>query len=433
MSSSPPDSESRDPAPSTSLAWGRQWSRAAPANGDARVLRTSALQAAQTPSATRKIMLGALVVLVLLGVALLFVPWRQSVSGTGEVTAFSPEARPRTVEAQIPARVRAWRVTEGDAVAAGDTIAVLEDMSTAYMDDQFPARVAENRAGVLRDLRLEVEQARQALSQARQKRRSAEARVQNAALGLATARTREARVDSLYQDGVESLRTLETAELALRRARTDSVAAAADLEAARRAVESARLDVQRSESRLAARRAELNRKLENAEERQAASVVRAPIAGTIARINRVGPGQTVKPGSSLALIAPATDDRAAELFVSSIGASLVQPGERVQLQFSGFPALQFSGFPDASVGTFSGTVRFVNPVDDGTGRFRLLVVPDTSDGHPPWPSTNFLRQGASVRGSVLLSNVSLGYEIWRRMNGLPPQVSVQRQGRASAQ
>jgi hypothetical protein len=27
---------------------------------------------------------------------------------------------------------------------------------------------------------------------------------------------------------------------------------------------------------------------------------------------------------------------------------------------------------------------------------------------------------------VLLSNVSLGYEIWRRMNGLPPQVSVQR-------
>ena len=105
----------------------------------------------------------------------------------------------------------------------------------------------------------------------------------------------------------------------------------------------------------------------------------------------------------------------------------------MQLQFSGFPALQFSGFPDASVGTFSGTVRFVNPVDDGTGRFRLLVVPDTSEGRPPWPSTNYLRQGASVRGSVLLSNVSLGYEIWRRMNGLPPQVSVQQQGQASAQ
>jgi multidrug resistance efflux pump len=390
------------------------------------VLRTSALESAKTPSALRSIMLGALAVLVLLGVALLFVPWRQTVSGTGEVTAFSPDARPRAVEAQISARVQAWQVTEGDVVAPGDTIAVLEDMSASYMDDQFPERIAETRAGTLRDLRLGTEQARQSLSQARQTLRSAQARVETASLGLTTARTRYERVERLYEDGVESLRTLETAELNLRRARTDSVAAAADLEAARQAVASARLEVQRKESQLEATRAELDLQLENAQERQAASIVRAPVGGTIARINRVGPGQTVKPGSALALIAPETDDRAAELFVSSIGASLVQPGERVQLQFSGFPALQFSGFPNASVGTFSGTVRFVNPVDDGPGQFRLLVVPDTSEGHPPWPSSNFLRQGASVQGSVLLSNVSLGYEIWRRMNGLPPQVSVQR-------
>jgi hypothetical protein len=62
----------------------------------------------------------------------------------------------------------------------------------------------------------------------------------------------------------------------------------------------------------------------------------------------VGPGQTVSKGSTLALIALEADDRAAELFISSIGASLVEPGRQVQLQFSGFPALQFSGFPDAT-------------------------------------------------------------------------------------
>ena len=416
-SSSAPDSSAAPSSP-TVPAWGREWMRSAPSNGNARVLRTSALESAKTPSALRSIMLGALAVLVLLGGALLFVPWRQTVSGTGEVTAFSPDARPRAVEAQISGRVQAWQVTEGDVVAPGDTIAVLEDMSASYMDDQFPERIAEARAGTLQDLRLGTQQARQSLSQARQTLRSAQARVETASLGLTTARTRYERVKRLHEDGVESLRTLETAELNLRRARTDSVAAAADREAARQAVASARLQVQRKESRLEAKRAELDLQLENAQERQAASVVRAPVAGTIARINRVGPGQTVKPGSALALIAPETDDRAAELFVSSIGASLVQPGERVQIQFS--------GFPNASVGTFSGTVRFVNPVDDGTGRFRLLVVPDTSAGRPPWPSANFLRQGASVRGSVLLSNVSLGYEIWRRMNGLPPQVSVQR-------
>jgi multidrug resistance efflux pump len=431
MPSSRPDAESSDAASSTSLAWGQQWSRSASSNGEARVLRTSALQAAQTPSAARTIMLGALAVLIVLGIALLFVPWRQTVSGTGQVTAFSPDARPRSVEAQIPARVEDWRVTEGDAVAVGDTIAVLEDMSTSYMDNQFPRRIAENRAGVLRDLRLGVDRAQQSLSQAREKRRSARAKVNNASLGVETARKRYRRVETLQQDGIESVRSLETAQLKLQKARTDSVAAAADLRAAQQAVESARLNVQQKESKLKAQRAKLNLELENAQERQAASVVQAPIAGTVARINKVGPGQTVKSGDKLAFVVPESDDRAAELFVSSIGASLVQPGKRVQLQFSGFPALQFSGFPNTSVGTFSGTVRFVNPVDDGTGRFRLLVVPDTSEGRPPWPGNNFLRQGASVQGNVLLSNVSLGYEIWRRMNGLPPQVST-RQGQASS-
>ena len=414
----------------TPLNWGQP--PAASAERAARPIRTNALQAAQTPSMLRTIVLGVLAVLVGVGVALAFVPWRQTVSGTGEVMALSPEARPRAVEAQIGARIKTWQVTEGDVVAPGDTIAVLEDMDASYMDDRFPDRIAERRASLLRGLRLEAEQARQSLAQARQKRRSARAKVENATLSLATARKRYARVEGLQRDGVESVRSLETARMKLQAARTDSVAAAADLQAARQAVASARLKVQQKESTLEARRSKLTLELENAQERQAASVVRAPIAGTVARINRVGPGQTVKSGDKLALIAPETTDRAAELFVSSIGASLVQPGERVQLQFSGFPALQFSGFPNASVGTFSGRVQFVNPVDDGTGRFRLLVVPDTSGGRPPWPSPNYLRQGASVQGSVLLSNVSLGYEIWRRMNGLPPQVSVSQKKQTAA-
>ena len=85
-SSSAPDSSAAPSSP-TVPAWGREWMRSAPSNGNARVLRTSALESAKTPSALRSIMLGALAVLVLLGGALLFVPWRQTVSGTGEVTA----------------------------------------------------------------------------------------------------------------------------------------------------------------------------------------------------------------------------------------------------------------------------------------------------------------------------------------------------------
>jgi len=387
--------------------------------------RTSALQAAQSPAITRSILIGSLAFLIVLGVILAIVPWRQTVSGTGEVTAYAPEARPRTIESQLSARVDEWHVVEGDQVAKGDTVAVLDDLSSSYLDDQFADRVAEQRASKLEGLRLETERARQKLAQARQKRRSAEEKVNNAALGVSTARSRLARVEDLQGDGISSVRDLETARLKFQKARTDSVAAAADLAAARRAVESARLNVQRKKRKLEARQSELDRKVNNARERVSASVVRAPTEGTVSSINRVGPGQTVKKGSPLALVVPETDDRAVELFVSSIGASLIEPGRQVQLQFSGFPALQFSGVPDASVGTFTGTVRFVNPVDDGSGRFRMLVVPDTSAGSSDWPRAEYLRQGAPAKGSVLLSNVSLGYEIWRRMNGLPPQLSTQ--------
>jgi adhesin transport system membrane fusion protein len=387
--------------------------------------RTSALQAAQSPAITRSILVGSLVFLIVLGVLLAFVPWRQTVSGTGEVTAYAPEARPRPIESPIPARIESWQVVEGDPVAKGDTVAVLEDLGSSYLGDQFVDQVVEQRANTLQALRLATERSRRKLAEARQKRRSAKVKVENAALGVSTARTRLARTEDLQDDGISSVRKLESARLKLRKARTDSVAAAADLAAARRAVESARLNVQRKKRTLEARRSALNRKVDNARQRAAASVVRAPVGGTVARINQVGPGQTVKKGGTLALVAPETDDRAVELFVSSIGASLIEPGRPVQLQFSGFPALQFSGVPNASVGTFAGRVRFVNPVDDGSGRFRMLVVPDTSADASDWPSPQYLRRGAPARGSVLLSNVSLGYEIWRRMNGLPPQLSTQ--------
>jgi multidrug resistance efflux pump len=372
----------------------------------------------------RLVMIGSLVVLAALAAAMTFVPWQQTVTGSGEVTAFAPEARPRTVESQIPARIQEWRVSEGENVAAGDTIAVLEDISSTYLDNRFAERLAENRASALESMRLQADQARRKLSQARQKRRSAEAKVENAMMETATARERYRRIDTLYAEGLASKRDLESAQLKLQNARSDSIAAAADLEAAREEVEAARIGVRQKEQDLQAKRSELDLKVDNARERQAASIVRAPIDGTVARISRPGAGQTVKKGGELALIVPETDDQAVELFVSSVDAAIVDPGRPVQLQFSGFPALQFGGFPGASVGTFSGKVRFIDPVDDTAGRYRVVVVPDTSGPRPEWPDKTYLRQGSAVTGSILLSNVSLGYEIWRRLNGLPPQVPV---------
>jgi adhesin transport system membrane fusion protein len=80
--------------------------------------------------------------------------------------------------------------------------------------------------------------------------------------------------------------------------------------------------------------------------------------------------------------------------------------------------VQFSGWPSAAIGTYGGKVAFVDPHDDGKGRFRVVVVPD---GPHPWPPRQYLRQGTRATGWVLLGRVKLGYEIWRQFNGFPPE------------
>ena len=94
-------------------------------------------------------------------------------------------------------------------------------------------------------------------------------------------------------------------------------------------------------------------------------------------------------------------------------------GRHVRLQFEGWPAVQFAGWPSVAVGTFGGVVTLVDSSDfNGMGKFRILVVPDPAD--QSWPEGRFLRQGVRAKGWVLLDQVRLGYELWRRVNGFPP-------------
>ncbi len=58
---------------------------------------------------------------------------------------------------------------------------------------------------------------------------------------------------------------------------------------------------------------------------------------------------------------------------------LVRVGNHVRLQFEGWPSLQFTGWPAVAVGTFGGEVAVVDPTDDGSGMFRVLVRPDPHD------------------------------------------------------
>lgn len=402
-------------APADAPAWTHALHRGAAGPSSA------ALRASQTPRLAWRLTLILLALVAGGVVALAVVPWRQVVAGSGSVTSFDPAARPQTVEALIDGRVARWAVAEGDRVEAGQVIAELEDIGSSYLDRSFVARAEEARTARIQGASLAVDAARQATAQAQQKVLSARADVSNVALELETARVRGARTEALAADGLAATRDLETARLAVQKAERDRVSAATSLESAERDLAAKGIYEAEAAQKVAVATADYDLDVGNARGRAENAVVRAPAAGTVVRIAQVGTGQAVKAGDPLATVVPETDDQAVEIFVSDMDAALVEPGSPVRLQFAGFPALMFSGAPGLSVGVFGGRVAVVDAVDDGTGRFRLLVTPDSVAA---WPARRFLRQGSSATGWVLLGEVPLGVELWRRMNGLPPQIPV---------
>jgi len=84
--------------------------------------------------------------------------------------------------------------------------------------------------------------------------------------------------------------------------------------------------------------------------------------------------------------------------------------------FVGFPEIVFSGWPKASSGTFGGEIVAVESNVSANGKFRVIVKEDAKD--KPWPKE--LKIGAGAQGITLLNNVPVWFELWRNINGFPP-------------
>ncbi len=392
-------------------------------------------------------------VLLVLGLlVLLFAPWQQIVRGKGKVVAYSPTDREQHLHAPIKGRVKTWFVAEGRRVTAGDPIVELVDVDPKYLDrleirkgselQRIDAANAQARGleeqgrAFERSGQLEVTAARLKVKMAEQKLAAAENQLTAAVAEAETSRKNLERVRQLYDKTLVSKRDVELAELSFAQAtaaRNLAEAAVSEASANKVALEAdvmrvqadagakvakANAEVQKAQAELAYAQGDLA-KLEVEISRQQSRLVRAPTTGTVVHIDGNEGGGIVKAGQHLATLVPETSSRAVELFVDGNDAPLVTPGRRVRLQFEGWPAVQFVGWPSVAVGTFGGRVAFVDPAStDGAGRIRVLVTPDP--GEPAWPNPGALRQQVRAMGWVLLEEVTVGWELWRIINGFPP-------------
>lgn len=414
------------------------------------------------------------ITLVSLVLMLVYVPWQQSVAGTGKIIILSPMQRPHNIEAPIPARLKHWYVRDGQFVKQGELIAELADLDPKFLDPEQSKRLTFQKQALLarknaassrfdalekqldslkRSQNAAVPSARERSHQAKDRIWAAEQGVEAAKQNQLTAKLNLDRMRELHEKGLRSKRDLELAELEHTRGITDLERAHAALDVARRdqtvaVLEQEKIvaDTDAAMSSIAAAMAaaqetiestssdiyKLDIDLQNVSARHEQRKVFAPSSGKIVRLLTVGAGETVDAGMVLAVIAPETQDLAAELTISDNDAPLVAVGRPVRLQFAGWPALQFSGWPSIAVGTFGGRIAVIDAVDDGRNSYRVIVKPDTdaiaSGKDEPWPDARFLRPGAEVSGWIMLDTVSLGFELWRQFNAFPPTVKPEELG-----
>jgi hypothetical protein len=144
--------------------------------------------------------------------------------------------------------------------------------------------------------------------------------------------------------------------------------------------------------------------------------ITAPQNGYITRAIRTGIGETVKEGEQIVTIMPSEYELAIEMYVRPLDYPLLHIGQEVRIQFDGWPAIFFSGWPGVSVGTFGGRIVAIDNFTSQNGLYRILVSPDRSE--EPWPKG--VRVGAGAKTFALLNDVPIWYEIWRQINGFPP-------------
>ncbi|MFY7651517.1 MAG: HlyD family secretion protein, partial [Chitinophagaceae bacterium] len=145
--------------------------------------------------------------------------------------------------------------------------------------------------------------------------------------------------------------------------------------------------------------------------------IRAPQSGQITKAKKAGIGEVLKEGEMIVEIVPTKHQLAVEMFVDPMDLPLISIGQKVRFIFDGFPVIVFSGWPQYSYGTFGGKVVAIETSVSVNGKFRVLVSEDPDD--KKWPEQ--LRLGGGANGIALLKDVRVYYELWRNINGFPPE------------
>jgi len=407
---------------------------------------------------TKRVLLRIIKWSVFLMFIVALLPWTQNVRSYGEITTLTPDERPQEIHSVISGRIERWKVKEGDFVLRGDTIVIISEVKDAYFDDELLSRTENQlelkkrsvdsydqkiiaqgtQLSALQERRiLETNKLRIKIEQTKLEIQNDSIAYQAAVMDNSVAQYQYQRLDSLYRQGLKSLVDLEARKLKAQQSQSYEVAAKNKWLNKRSELINLQIELNNISAKFTSDYSKtlsekystetdkfdaestvnkLENQYSNYETRQGFYVITAPQDGFITKLFVQGIGETIKEGSAVLSFIPKNQSLAVEIYVDPIDLPLMNVGEHVRLQFDGWPAIVFSGWPGASYGTYGGEIyaidRFISP----NGKYRILVKPDNKEHK--WPEA--LRVGGGSKAMILLNDVPIFYELWRKINGFPP-------------
>lgn len=390
---------------------------------------------------------------------LLFLPWTQNIQTKGYVTTRYPDQRPQTIHSIIGGRIEKWYVKEGDFVEKGDTIIFISETKAEYFDPELVNRTSEqlkNKVQSIESYDNKIETMSQQLEvfkklrdlkmeQGRNKLRQAKLKVKSDSIDLSASQTQYEiaevqfkRNQELYNQGLKSLTDVETRKLRMQESLAKVISQENKLLASKNDVINAQVELSNIENEFrekynkteseqfsvisekldaASSRAKLENELTNYSIRRGMYYITAPMDGYVTQLIRSGLGETIKEGESIVSIMPEKYDLAVEFYVAPLDYPLIKKNGKIRIQFDGWPAIFFRGWPNTSFGTYGGKVVAIDNFISPNGMYRVLAVP--LEGDKPWPTG--VRVGGGAKSFALLNDVPIWYELWRNLNGFPPE------------
>jgi len=394
----------------------------------------------------------------LLSLVILFLPWTQNISGTGAVTTLKPDQRPQTIHSAIAGRIEKWYVKEGDFVQKGDTILFISETKEDYLDpnlventeSQLKAKemAQQSYGGKVNSLSAQIQAIENErvlkIQQAKNKVRQSILKVKSDSMDLVAVKTQIKiattqfnRSVSLNKEGLKPMTDVEEKRLKLQETEAKLITQENKLITSENELINAKVEINRiiaeyndklsktksdqftalsSQYDTEAQVNKLKNQYNNYKIRNGMYYIKAPQSGYVNRALQSGIGETIKEGTQIVSIMPAKYDIAVETYVSPTDLPLIHKGEKVRIWFDGWPTIVFSGWPNMSYGTFGGKIVAVENFISPNGKFRVLIAPDEKE--EAWPKQISIGSGAQTL--ALLDNVPIWFEIWRTLNGFPP-------------